>query len=171
MVALRITPTTRTIDYLEARGWSVDIAERRQGPITRDLFGCVDLVAAHPERREVLFLQVTGDSGGNVAFRVAKTMAQPATQKLLQAGLRIEVWGWRASSPEPRIVRLSQGSAWLEQLRAGRPVEAIALDAHQPAAEVRRVVLEAIRCEGFSATTAELEALERRAAERVGGAR
>lgn len=28
-------PSDRTIAYLQARGWLVDVAERRQGPITR----------------------------------------------------------------------------------------------------------------------------------------
>lgn len=105
---VRFTPTTRTIGYLESRGWIVDIAERRQGPITRDLFGCIDLVAVHPTLREVLFVQVTSNNGnGNFAARLAKTIAQPTTALLLQAGVRIEVWGWKDQAAEPRIERLS----------------------------------------------------------------
>jgi hypothetical protein len=107
MARLRITPTTRTIAHLEARGWVVDIAERRQGPITRDLFGCIDIVAAHPERREVLFVQCTSNNGnGNFAARLQKTLAQPTTLQLLRAGVRIEVWGWKNTAAEPRIERL-----------------------------------------------------------------
>ncbi|MBL8752256.1 MAG: hypothetical protein JNK15_03060 [Planctomycetes bacterium] len=98
------TPTTRTIGFLEARGWIVDIAERQQGPITRDLFGCIDLVAVHPDKRAVLFVQVTSRS--NIASRIAKTLAQPTTRKLIQAGVLIEVWGW-GDEAEPRIERLN----------------------------------------------------------------
>jgi hypothetical protein len=102
---VRFTPTTRSIAFLEARGWLVDIAERRQGPITRDLFGCIDLVAAHPTRREVLFVQVTDST--HLANRVTKTLAQPATLQLLRAGVRIEVWGWgNEASPRVRVLEL-----------------------------------------------------------------
>lgn len=102
---VKFTPTTRSIAYLEARGWVVDIAERRQGPITRDLFGCIDLVAAHPERRLVLFVQVT--SASNIASRVTKTLAQPTTALLLRAGVRIEVWGWGdEATPRVRVLEL-----------------------------------------------------------------
>jgi hypothetical protein len=104
----RITPTTRTLAHLRAHGYVADIAERRQGPITRDLFGCIDVVAAHPERGEILFVQCTSNNGnGNFAARLAKTRAQPTTSELLRAGVRIEVWGWKNEDHEPRIERLS----------------------------------------------------------------
>lgn len=100
----RASPTVRTLAYLAARGWVADIAERRQGPITHDLFGCIDIVAAHPGRRQVLFVQCT--SATNFASRLTKTLAQPRTAQLLQAGVAIEVWGWKPDAAEPRIERL-----------------------------------------------------------------
>lgn len=100
----RNTPTQRTIAHLRAAGWLVDIAERRQGPVTFDLFGCIDLVAVHPDDKRVLFIQVT--SADHVADRLAKTRAQPTTALLLKAGVDIEVWGW-GDSATPRIERLA----------------------------------------------------------------
>lgn len=101
---VQLSPTSRTIGFLEVRGWLVDIAERSEGPVKKDLFGCIDLVAVHPTKRLVLFVQVT--SASNFASRLKKTKAQPTTAKLLQAGVVIEVWGWDDGAT-PRIERLS----------------------------------------------------------------
>lgn len=106
-IATRRSPQQRTLAHLRAEGWTVDIAERRQGPISRDLFGCIDVVAVHPLRREFLFVQLTGDNGGHVADRVRKVRTAPATRALLRAGARVEVWGWAHGRAEPRIVRMT----------------------------------------------------------------
>jgi hypothetical protein len=100
---MRITPTTRTVAALEGKGWLVDVVERRQGPITRDLFGCFDLIAVHPEQCVVLLVQVT--SASNFASRLAKVCSQTTTVPLLRAGIALEVWGW-SDGASPRIERL-----------------------------------------------------------------
>ena len=100
----KTTPTKRTLAHLQAQGWVADIAERRVGPVTHDLFGAIDIVAAHPEQRRVLFVQCTSSS--NFASRLAKTKAHPTTELLLRAGVVIEVWGWSPESPNPRVERL-----------------------------------------------------------------
>lgn len=100
----RTAPTKRTLAYLSARGWLADIAERRRGPITVDLFGCIDLVAVHPERKEILFVQVTSVS--HLAGRVTKVATSPHTKALLRSGARVEVWAWKAAEAEPRIRRM-----------------------------------------------------------------
>lgn len=102
----RTAPTKRTLAYLSARGWHADIAERRSGPITVDLFGCIDLVAVHPELRQILFVQVTGHNGGNLAARVRKVAESPHTKALLRSGARVEVWAWKAAEAEPRVRRM-----------------------------------------------------------------
>ena len=101
---IRITPTTRTLQFLEARGYIADICERRQGPISRDLFGCIDIVAAHPRKREVLFIQVTSHS--HRASRLAKTAEAPKTIQLLRSGALVEVWTWANEDAQPHITRL-----------------------------------------------------------------
>jgi hypothetical protein len=102
----RTSPTKRSLALLASNGWLADIAEHRQGPITRDLFGVIDIVAVHPQNQQVLFVQCTSNNGGHVAARRAKLKSSPATKALLQAGTRVEVWGWSHERAEPRIVAL-----------------------------------------------------------------
>lgn len=100
----RTAPTKRTLEWLTARGYLADIAERRRGPITVDLFGCIDIIAVHPERREILFVQVTSHS--NRASRVLKVQTSPHTRALLRSGAHVEVWTWGAESASPHVVRM-----------------------------------------------------------------
>lgn len=102
----RNAPKDRTIAFLQARGWVAADAEGKRGPTTVDLFGCIDVVAVHPEQRRTLFVQCTSNNGnGNFAARLAKTKAQPTTHLLLRGGITIEVWGW-SDAAEPRCERL-----------------------------------------------------------------
>ena len=105
----RTSPTQRTLEHLRARGWLADVAERRQGPISLDLFGFADLVAVHPDQRRVLLVQVT--SASHFADRLAKVKATPAAALVLRAGVAVEVWAWSPGSPEPRIERVDGGSS------------------------------------------------------------
>ena len=104
----RTAPTKRTLALLAAQGYLADVAERRQGPITIDLFGCMDIVAVHPTRREILFVQVTSRS--HRASRVSKVLASPHIRALLKSGALVQVWAWDTGSAEPSIVpiRLKQ---------------------------------------------------------------
>lgn len=102
----RTAPTKRSLARLRAAGWIADSAERKEGPITRDLFGTIDIVAVHPVRCEVLFVQCTSNNGGNVAKRRAKLTSSPATRVLLKAGTRVEVWGWSHERAAPRVIAL-----------------------------------------------------------------
>lgn len=102
----RTAPTKRTLALLAAQGYLADVAERRQGPITVDLFGCMDIVAVHPANKEILFVQVTSNNGGNRAARVRKVQTSPHIKALLRSGARVEVWAWRPQDAAPSIVRL-----------------------------------------------------------------
>jgi hypothetical protein len=107
-MSARTAPLQRTLSWLRAHGWIADIAERSQGPISHDLFGCIDVVAVHPTRRETLFVQCT--SASNFASRLRKTMAQPETRDLLRGGVRIEIWGW-GDEVAPRVEQLRLAEA------------------------------------------------------------
>jgi hypothetical protein len=72
-----------------------DVVERYIAPVRckRDLFGIGDVLAVHPEERAVLLVQCTTDS--HVSDRLKRIQAQPELPLLLQAGVAVEVWGWR----------------------------------------------------------------------------
>lgn len=92
------TPTFRTIQLMESRGYLAGIVERNYGRRTFDLFGLADVLAVKPgPPTELVLIQATSDmNGGNSAKRVAKIRALPGTVALLQrAGFRIMVHAWR----------------------------------------------------------------------------
>lgn len=107
----RNAPTKRALLTLAQRGYFADIAERRTGRVSRDLFGCIDLVAVlaagarvEPDRPPILLVQVT--SWDHVPDRTRKTAARPEVRALLHRGVAVEVWGFRAEDDEARVVRL-----------------------------------------------------------------
>lgn len=96
-------PTERSLDWLRDRGYHVDKTEHWIGnPFTpkfrkrKDLFGCIDVVALHPDKRGVLGVQATARSG--VSARVTKscTECRRALKLWLRAGNRFLVMGWFA---------------------------------------------------------------------------
>jgi hypothetical protein len=93
-------PKDRTLQLLTARGWLAADVETKRGHATFDLFGFGDVIAAHPTRRESLIVQCT--SASNIASRIAKVTAHPNTALVLQAGVRVEVWGW-GDEAMPRV--------------------------------------------------------------------
>lgn len=85
----------RTIEALEARGYTVGIVERdiRAGRrmITRDFIGCIDLSAFQPPDDRLL-VQVT--EGSNHSKRRDKILAEPRALRALQSGYRIVCASW-----------------------------------------------------------------------------
>jgi hypothetical protein len=104
-----VTPTARSLKYGRDRGYLIEVVERwiPQARRRKDLFGCIDLVALDG-RPGCLGVQAT--SGSNVYARVKKIHEEcwPAAEAWLQAGNRLEVWGWRKLRGrwEPRIVQV-----------------------------------------------------------------
>lgn len=88
-------PTQRTLAYLRERGYHCYIAEHYNAfaKIRRDLFGWIDIVALHPDKKGVLGVQCT--SGANLAARIAKAEALPAYSLWLNCGNAAEFFGWR----------------------------------------------------------------------------
>lgn len=91
------SPTSRSLAVCRKRGWLADVVERRlpRGFVTQDLFGFIDAVALDG-RPGILGIQATGDSSGNVAARITKiaTERRAAAVAWLEAGNRVQVWGW-----------------------------------------------------------------------------
>lgn len=106
------TPSQRCLVELRRRGWAAAVVERRLptfaggkmlafGHVTKDLFGCIDIVAVRGAEL-VGVLGVQACSAGDVATRLKKAMAQPLLAEWLHAGNRFEVWGWVRPSPGGR---------------------------------------------------------------------
>lgn len=89
-----MTPNARTLARLRKLGYTADIVERRlpRGFITKDLLGCIDVVAVHPQQKGVLGVQAT--TRDHQAHRLAKALAEPRLRTWLQAGNAFHVWGW-----------------------------------------------------------------------------
>lgn len=99
----KLLPETRTVRALRAGGWVCDNAVIKRGRFSGDYLGIIDVVAFRPG--EVLLVQAT--SKPNVAARITKVIQHPNTPLALQAGARIEVWGWSKDKDEPRVEEIT----------------------------------------------------------------
>lgn len=91
-----ISPTSRTLKVLRARGAVPAVVERWNpgARVRQDLYGFIDIVAMEPGQTGLLGVQATSESGGNVAARLVKIAAEPRAALWLDAGNRIVVHGW-----------------------------------------------------------------------------
>ncbi len=96
-----MTPTARSLKLLRERGYLAEKVEQRlpiPGKfITRDLFNCIDVIAVHPERKEILGIQAT--SGSNVSARITKTLEQAGFDAWRRAGGLFVIHGWAKQGP------------------------------------------------------------------------
>jgi hypothetical protein len=92
---VQVTPSGRTLAECRKRGWRAQVVEQTipHTFIKRDLFGCVDIVALDG-LPGVLGIQAT--DGTSVSKRVKKIHGEcyEAAYAWLEAGNRLEVWGW-----------------------------------------------------------------------------
>ena len=89
------SPTQRTLKRLRDSGWIAEVVEKRIPKIyiTKDLFGCIDILAIR-DNQLPLAIQATGGMNNRMP-RIVKSMAQPALKVWLSTGCRFEVWVWR----------------------------------------------------------------------------
>jgi hypothetical protein len=87
-----MTPTQRSLAALRELGYLVEVVEKWNSftRTRKDLWGWADLLAIR--RGEVLAVQVTSEG---VANRVKKVMDSETIARVREAGVRIEVHGWR----------------------------------------------------------------------------
>jgi hypothetical protein len=87
-----MTPTQRSLTALRELGYLVEVVEKWNSftRTRKDLWGWADLLAIR--RGEVLAVQVTSEG---VANRVKKVMDSETIGRVREAGVRIEVHGWR----------------------------------------------------------------------------
>lgn len=98
------SPTGRSLEAIRERGYQPWVVEYWNSFSRKrvDLFGCWDIVAAG--NGEILFVQTT--SGSNVSARVKKIAENPVTPLLREAGVRMEVHGWRKSARNRWVLRV-----------------------------------------------------------------
>jgi hypothetical protein len=113
----KLLPVTRTVRLLQSQGWVADVAERKIGLFSRDWIGCIDVVAIKPGP-EVLLIQCTGWT--NVKSRERKVLASPEAYACVEAGCRIEVWGFHKGKEDPKVIDLSDLSLY-DPLPYGHP--------------------------------------------------
>jgi carbonic anhydrase len=89
------SPTQRSLAYLREQGYHCAIVEHWNS-FTRqrkDLWGWCDILAIR--RNEVLAVQVTASA---VAARIKKIQESDTISSVREAGIRVEVHGWRKLS-------------------------------------------------------------------------
>lgn len=93
MVVLVKSPTSRSLEAIRERGFAPWVVEYYNSFSRKrvDLFGAWDIMAVG--NGEVLLVQTT--SGSNVSARVRKIADNAFTPLLREAGVRLEVHGWR----------------------------------------------------------------------------
>jgi hypothetical protein len=87
-----MTPTQRSLAALRELGYLVEVVEKWNSftRTRKDLWGWADLLAIR--RGEVLAVQVTSEG---VANRVKKVTDSETIARVREAGVRIEIHGWR----------------------------------------------------------------------------
>lgn len=90
-------PTARTLAKLRKDGWTCAVVEKWIPQTKRrlDAFGGIDIIAIRTG--ETLGIQCTSQS--NVSARVKKLTAEPQMKIWIDAGNRLEVWGWAKRGP------------------------------------------------------------------------
>jgi len=114
-----MTPTGRSLALLREMGYEAEVVERwnRFSKTRHDLFGCIDIVACHPDFG-ILGVQATTTS--NAAAREKKSLAEPRLLTWLQAGGRFSVHGWakRGAKGQRKLWTLSERKIDLGTLQA-----------------------------------------------------
>ena len=114
-----MSPTARSLALLREMGYQAQVVEYFHGPSRkrRDLFGCIDIVAAHAE---LGILGVQATTGSNHSARFKKACRCPI-EAWLAAGARIQIWSWtkRGKQSERKLWTVRSQQVTLEDLDSG----------------------------------------------------
>lgn len=102
-MAASLSPTQRSLAYLREQGYLVAIVEHwnPHARIRQDLWGWCDLLAIR--KNEVLAVQVTASG---VAARIKKIQESDTIGRVREAGIRVEIHGWRKNSKGRYVMRI-----------------------------------------------------------------
>ena len=100
-MATKTSPTQRSLAHLREQGYHCEIVEKWNSftKQRKDLWGWCDILAIR--KNEVLAVQVTASAVSN---RIHKIMASDTLSLVRDAGIRIEVHGWRKSAKTNKYV-------------------------------------------------------------------
>jgi hypothetical protein len=100
-MATKTSPTQRSLAHLREQGYHCEIVEKWNSftKQRKDLWGWCDILAIR--KGEVLAVQVTASA---VSDRIKKIMASDTLSLVRDAGIRIEVHGWRKSAKTNKYV-------------------------------------------------------------------
>ena len=98
-----MTPTQRSLQYLREQGYLCEVVEHWNhfARVRKDLWGWCDILAI--KKNEVLAVQVTASA---VADRIKKITASDTVGAVREAGIRIEVHGWRKNAAGKYVMRI-----------------------------------------------------------------
>ena len=112
-------PTQRTLAALRDRGVLCDITERyiRFGGsplgIRKDFLGFGDIVGIEPGKRGALAVQSCGSSYSSHLKTILDSECSENVIKWLEAGNRLELWGWR----RVKVHRGGKAKRWKPRVR------------------------------------------------------
>lgn len=88
-----MSPTSRTLARLKKLGYDADVVERwiPRARVRKDVAGCIDVLAYHPELG-IVGIQAT--TATNHAHRRVKAMQEPRLRRWLQARGQFQIWSW-----------------------------------------------------------------------------
>lgn len=97
------SPTQRSLKYLREEGYLCEVVEKWNAftKQRKDLWGWCDILAIR--KNEVLAVQVTASAVSN---RIKKIQESETVAKVREAGIRIEVHGWRKNSKGKYVMRI-----------------------------------------------------------------
>lgn len=97
------SPTQRSLEYLRNLGYHCEIVEKWNSftKQRKDLWGWCDILAIRKD--EILAVQVTASA---VADRIKKIQESTTVALVRDAGIRIEVHGWRKNSKGRYVIRV-----------------------------------------------------------------
>jgi len=98
------SPTSRALADLREMGFTAQVVERwnPHARIRQDLFGCIDIVAIHPELGT---LGVQACAGGSHATRRVKCCGESKLRTWLTAGNAFEIWSYAKQGPRGQKVK------------------------------------------------------------------
>ena len=118
-----MSATSLSLALLRGKGYKPQVVEywHHKAKVRVDLYGCIDIIAVHPEHG-ILAVQATTHDGGNVAKHIQKAREKLPWSWLLHA--RYEVWGWPRGSKKhkPETVHrraLILGDSGFEEMKVG----------------------------------------------------
>ena len=97
------SPTQRSLEYLREQGYHCEVVEKWNPwkRVRQDLWGWCDILAIR--KGEVLAVQVTA---ADVSKRIKKIQDSDTVALVRDAGIRIEVHGWRKAANGRYVMRV-----------------------------------------------------------------